>query len=79
MAVAYSVAGGMFVPEKPRVWVKLPPAPRGAPGQFDLTLDGKRLVLLALAETPDTNKTDHEIVMLLNFFDYLRQRVPLPK
>jgi len=31
------------------------------------------------AETPGAPKQDHEGVMLLNFFDELRRRVPLAK
>ena len=29
--------------------------------------------------TPEAPKQDHEVVMLLNFFDELRRRVPLAK
>jgi hypothetical protein len=34
---------------------------------------------MAPVETPEAPKADHEVVFLENFFDYLRQRVPLGK
>jgi hypothetical protein len=80
MAVSYSVAGNMFTPGKERIWSKLDPAVQGVAGrEFDLAPDGKHLVVLSLAKTPDLNKTDQEVVLLLNFFDYLRQHVPISK
>jgi len=41
--------------------------------------DGKHLVIVTSAQTSEAPKQDHEVVFLFNFFDYLRQRVPLPK
>jgi Tol biopolymer transport system component len=80
MAVSYSVAGDVFTPlGKPRTWCKLEPAVQAVAAPFDLTLDGKRIVVLSLAKTPDSSKADHEVVLVLNFFDYLRQHVPIPK
>jgi hypothetical protein len=70
MAVSYTVKGDTFVPEKPRVWLaKLD----GATG-WDLNPDGKRVAVITPAST---SETEHEIVMWQNFFDYLRQRVPV--
>jgi hypothetical protein len=80
MAVSYSVAGDVFTPGKSRTWCRLDPAVQAvAAAPFDLTPDGKRIVVLSLAKTPDSSKADHEVVLLLNFFDYLRQHVPIPK
>jgi serine/threonine-protein kinase len=81
MAVSYSIAGNVFTPlGKPRTWCKLDPAVQAVgAAPFDLTPDGKRIVVLSLAKTPDSSKADHEVVLLLNFFDYLRQKVPIPK
>jgi serine/threonine-protein kinase len=70
MAVSYVEKGDTFVPEKPRVWLaKLD----GATG-WDLNPDGKRVAVITPA---NTSETEHEIVMWQNFFDYLRQRVPV--
>jgi hypothetical protein len=72
MAVGYSVKGGSFVAEKPRVW-----APSLGGKEWALAPDSKRLVVMAPAESPETPKTNHEVVFLLNFFDELRRKVPL--
>jgi len=74
MAVSYTVAGGTFVAEKPRVWL----AKFGGTG-WDLAPDGKRLLVLMPVESPETPKQEHEIVMLLNFLDELRRKVPVGK
>jgi serine/threonine-protein kinase len=72
MAVSYSVNGDSFAPEKPRVWIdKLGGA------FWDLAPDGKRVaVVTPVAAAPEAPKPDHEVVLLLNFFDELRKRVP---
>jgi serine/threonine-protein kinase len=80
MAMSYSVAGDVFTPGKSRTWCRLDPAVQGVPqAPFDLAPDGKHLVVIALAKTPVPTPPDHEVVLLLNFFDYLRQVVPIPK
>jgi serine/threonine-protein kinase len=79
LAVSYTVRGDAFVPEKPRVWI----AKLGAVAQelytplWDLAPDGKRVAVLTPVEAPEAPKPDHTVVFLLNFFDYLRQRVPM--
>jgi hypothetical protein len=74
MAVSYAVKGDTFVPEKPRVWI----AKRGGT-QWDLAPDGKRIAVLTPAEAAEAPKQEHEVVMLLNFFDELRRRAPARK
>jgi len=70
MAVGYSEKGDKFVAEKPRPWLaKL----AGASG-WNLHPDGKRVAVIAPAST---SGTEHDIAMWQNFFDYLRQRVPV--
>jgi dipeptidyl aminopeptidase/acylaminoacyl peptidase len=76
MAASYAVKGDTFVAEKPRVWIaKL----GGAAGyaMWDLAPDGKRVAVLAPAESAEAPKQDHEVVFLENFFDELRRRVPV--
>ncbi len=70
MAVSYSASGGKFVAEKPRVWT----AKVGGVAA-DLSSDGKRLVVLAQPDAADAPKPEHEVVLLLNFFDELQRRV----
>jgi serine/threonine-protein kinase len=80
MAVAYTAYGDRFVAEKPRVWLaKLGGFRAGFGTAWDLAPDGKRVAVVTPAETPEAPKQDHEIVMLLNFFDELRRRAPLNK
>ena len=71
MMVNYSLDGGSFVPERPRVvfdklggedWCAFP--------------DGKRIAVITPLKTPDTPANDHELTLLFNFFDELRRRVP---
>ena len=75
MAASYTVKGDTFVADKPRVWL----AKLGGATAFGLAPDGKRVAVTAPVETSEAPKADHEVVFLFNFFDYLRQRVPLPK
>jgi serine/threonine protein kinase len=80
MAVAYTAKGDRFVAEKPRVWLAKPGRfNAGFDRSWDLAPDSKRVAVVTPAETPGTPKQDHEVVMLLNFFDELRRRVPLAK
>lgn len=74
MAVSYMVKGDTFAPEKPRVWIaKL----GGGEGDWDLAPDGNRVAVLTPVESTEAPKQDHEVVMLLNFFDELLRRVPV--
>ena len=74
MAVSYSVRGGTFVPEKPRVWI----AKLGGT-MWDLAPDGKRVLVAAAIRSSGAPEHEHEVVFLENIFDYLRQRVPAGK
>lgn len=75
MAVSYSVNGDTFVAGKPRLWI----AKLGTTAGWDLAPDGKRVLTLAPVGSAEAPKPEHEVVFLENFFDYLRQRVPLGK
>jgi hypothetical protein len=72
MAVSYSVNGDSFVPEKPRVWID-----KLGGTEWDLAPDGKRVAVETRVATTEAPKPDHEVVLLLNFFDELRRRVPV--
>ena len=73
MAVDYTVKGEEFIAGKPRVWIeKL--------GATEWDLDPRstnRVSVVIPEEAPAAAKPDHEVVLLLNFFDYLRQKVPV--
>jgi hypothetical protein len=74
MAVSYAVRGDTFAAETPRVW----PAKLGE-AEWDLAPDGKRLLVVTPVESAEAPTQDHEIVMLQNFFDELRRKVPVGK
>jgi Tol biopolymer transport system component len=76
MAVRYTASGDAFTAEKPRVWI----AGLGGPGAlWDPTPDGSRVAAVTPAGGTEPPRQEHEIVMLLNFFDELRRRVPIGK
>ena len=78
MAVAYATKGDRLAAEKPRIWLtKLGGFRAGFGTAWDLAPDGKRVAVVTPAETPAAQEQDHEVVMLLNFFDELRRRAPL--
>jgi serine/threonine-protein kinase len=72
MAARYTMQGDAFVAEKPRVWI----AKLGGT-LFDVAPDGRRVAALAPVVSADAPKQDHEVVILQNFFDELRRRVPV--
>jgi serine/threonine-protein kinase len=70
MAVGYGDKGGTFVPEKPRVWT-----PKIGGTAFDISRDGKRLLVIVPVDSPNVTRPDHEIVLFQNFVEYLREKV----
>jgi len=74
MAAGYTVKGDAFQSEKPRVWI----AKLGAT-QWDVDPSGNRVAVVKQVDAPGTPKADHTFVLLENFFDELRRRVPLEK
>jgi hypothetical protein len=78
MSVSYSVASNAFVAEKPRIWSAALSGTARFNTQWGLAPDGKRVALLVL-EAAAPAAQEHEIVMLQNFGDELRRRVPLSK
>jgi len=73
------VKGDTFVAEKPRVWMAKLAAARSIGTEWDLSPDGRRVAVVTPMESLETPKQDHEIVMLENFFDELRRKVPVRK
>jgi serine/threonine-protein kinase len=71
MAVSYTVKGDSFVADKPSVRVEK----LGGKG-WDLAPDG-RIAVVTPVQSAQAPAADHTVVFLLNFFDYLRQRVPV--
>ena len=75
MVVSYSVKDDSFVSEKPRLWSQKPLVNLvNSVKNFDLAPDGKRIVALMPAETPDDPGLQNHVTFLLNFFDELERR-----
>jgi serine/threonine protein kinase/Tol biopolymer transport system component len=81
MAAAYTVKGESFVAGKPRIWSEKQIGSSASNNKnLDLAPDGKRIVaLMPATEAKESQEAQNHVVFLLNFFDYLRQRVPLAK
>lgn len=69
------VKGESFVAKKPRLWFGKQLANVGLAVNFDLAPDGKRLVVLMSAESPEPRETQSHITLIVNFFDEVRRRV----
>ena len=79
MVVPYTVNGRSFEPGKPRQWTEsqiLYPSLRYP--TYDLVPDGKRFVVLPVAEgSQGGEKANLHMTFLLNFFDELKRKVPV--
>jgi hypothetical protein len=76
MVVDYNLDGDSFVPGKPRLWTDRHLFFTLGSGSLDLHPDGKRLVVTEPAEPTAAEKRTVHVTMLLNFFDYLKRRIP---
>jgi eukaryotic-like serine/threonine-protein kinase len=72
MAVDYSTQGDLFHAGKPRVWSPVPVRSMGLRQNFDLSPDGKRVVMFP---QPESQESLH-FTFLLNFFDEVRRKAP---
>jgi dipeptidyl aminopeptidase/acylaminoacyl peptidase len=81
MTASYSVTGNAFMADRPRVWIATLGADLSDIGgtDWDLAPDGKRVAVVIPEGSAQALQPGHVIVMLLNFADELRRRVPLGK
>ena len=72
----YSAKGDSFTARKPRVWseTRLLDAPFSV---YDLAPDGRRFAVVLYTDGTAEQKPITHLTFLQNFFDYLRQRVPV--
>jgi hypothetical protein len=71
---AYEVKGGLFLPQKARVWSDVRLAERlNASRNFSMSADGTRAAALLPDEAGQT-MLGNQVVFVLNFFDELRRR-----
>ena len=75
MTVEYTASGDSFAPGRPRVWCD---KPIYSPGRMNLDIepDGKRFAVMQALEPADSTKGAMQVVVLLNFFDELKRRIP---
>jgi serine/threonine-protein kinase len=76
MATAYTAKGDSFLWEKVHLWSNQQILISGSLPNFDLSSDGKRLVVFPLPRTSNDTKASVHVTFLLNFFDELRRRMP---
>ena len=78
MVVEYSVDGDSFIIRKRRLW-----SDRRLfyDGRLNLALhpDGKHFAVFEPPKTPEPERNSVQVTFLLNFFDYLRRRIPTGK
>ena len=81
MVTAYTVKGDSFEPGKPGLWStkKLIQGRANSNKNFDLAPDGKRIVAIMSADSPESQQSQNHVIFLENFFDELRRRVPVAK
>ena len=77
MAVTYTVKGDSIMPDKPRAWSKRLASFDVGIQSYDLAPDGKRFAVLVPVETPEEQQAQNHVVLLLNFFDEVRRKIPL--
>jgi hypothetical protein len=69
MTARYTVTGDSFVAEKPRVWIT-----KLGGWAWDLAPDGRRVAVLTPVESAPPR--EHSVVILFNFVEELRRRLP---
>jgi serine/threonine-protein kinase len=72
MTTTFTVEGGTFRAEEPRLWSEGRYQTRGENRMFDLHPDGERFALAPAPQLKDSAKQDH-VFLILNYFDELRR------
>ena len=73
--VEYSVQGDSFLAGQPRTWTSKEVA-NAFSSEIDMAPDGKRFVAVISMEAAEQRPSTH-VTFLFNFYDQLRQRVPV--
>ncbi len=78
MVASLTTKGDSLVADSPKAWSpqRIADVSPGVPN-YDLAPDGKRIVALMPADTPQDRLPQSHVIFLENFFDELRRRVPL--
>jgi serine/threonine-protein kinase len=78
MVVEYSLDGDSFIPGKRRLWSDRRLLYAGT-RNLALHPDGKHFAVFEPPKTPESERNTVHVTFLLNFFDYLRRRIPTGK
>ena len=78
MSVNYTSQGDTFSPGVPHLWSSTPVRRMSMQQNFDLSPDGKRVVMFP-HPTAEQSQGPVHVTFLLNFFDEVRRRVPTGK
>jgi serine/threonine-protein kinase len=78
VAVNYTLQGDTFSPGIPHVWSSTKVRRTGVEQNFDVSPDGKRVVMFP-RPTAEQSQGSLHVTFLLNFFDEVRRRVPTGK
>src|SRR5262249_40876419 len=74
MATGYTTEGDAFKQGNTRMWI-----PKLGGLYWDVAPDGKRVAVVTPVGSAEGATSDHTVVFLQNFLDYLKQQVPLNK
>jgi Tol biopolymer transport system component/predicted Ser/Thr protein kinase len=75
MVVGYTIEGDSFSARKPRPWSPTQVRRDGVRQNFDVSADGKRVVIFPRLAAEQAEGSAH-VTFLLNFFDEVRRRIP---
>jgi serine/threonine-protein kinase len=75
MVASYTAEGNAFSSGRPRAWAPTPVLRTGTLQNFDVSPDGKRVLVFPLRQEENQQSSLHA-TLLLNFFDELRRRIP---
>ena len=75
----YTTSGNSFSVGKSRVWSERQLGDWGVNRMYDLAPDGKRFAVILDTDQSGDSKLATSITVLINFFDELRRRLPMPR
>jgi hypothetical protein len=75
MLVNYTVKGGTFVPEIAREWLGRYSGLGGGAHTIDLAPDGQHFVVVRNVESSVPGLASNHVMLAVNFFDEVRQRM----
>ena len=75
MAVAYTIQGGSFKADRPRIWFGKRIGNTGVLPNFDVASDGRRVIALLPVDGPEEPQAPNQATFILNFFDEVRRRL----